>query len=139
MLSHVHLFATPWTVVHQAPLSVKFFRQEYWKGLPFPSPGHLPDPGTEPVSSALAGRVFTTSATCCLLLLSRFRRVLLFCNPMDCNPPGSSIHGILHGILEWVAIPSSRASSRPRDWTCVSYFTALADGFFTTSTTWEAW
>ena len=39
MLSHVQLFATPWTVVHQAPLSMEFSRQEYWSGLPFPSPG----------------------------------------------------------------------------------------------------
>ena len=39
---------TPWTVAHQAPLSMGFSRQEYWSGLPFPSPGHLPDPGMEP-------------------------------------------------------------------------------------------
>ena len=42
-----------WTVAHQAPLSIGFFRQEYWSGLPFPSPGDLPDPGIEPRSSAL--------------------------------------------------------------------------------------
>ena len=47
LLSRVLLFATPWTVVHQAPLSVGFSRQGYWSGLPFPSPGDLPDPGTE--------------------------------------------------------------------------------------------
>ena len=41
--------ATPWTVAHQAPLSVEFSRQEYWSGLPFPSPGDLPDPGIEHV------------------------------------------------------------------------------------------
>ena len=44
---------TPWTVVHQAPLSMEFSRQEYWSGLPFPSPGDLPDPGIEPRSSVL--------------------------------------------------------------------------------------
>ena len=44
---------TPWTIVHQAPLSVGFSKQEYWSGLPFPSPGDLPDPGIEPVSPAL--------------------------------------------------------------------------------------
>ena len=44
---------TLWTVVHQASLSMKFFRQEYWNGLPFPSPGDLSDPGTEPESPAL--------------------------------------------------------------------------------------
>ena len=45
--SHVRLLATPWTAARQAPLSMGFPRQEYWSGLPFPSPGDLPDPGTE--------------------------------------------------------------------------------------------
>ena len=45
---HVSLFATPWTVALQAPLSMGCFRQEYWSGLPCPPPGHLPDPGMEP-------------------------------------------------------------------------------------------
>ena len=45
--------ATPWTAAHQAPLSMDFSRQEYWGGLPFPSPGDLPDPGIEPVSPTL--------------------------------------------------------------------------------------
>ena len=52
-LSHVRLFATPWTVAHQAPPSMEFSRQEYCSGLPFPSPGYLPDPGIEPRSPAL--------------------------------------------------------------------------------------
>ena len=52
-LSRVRLFATPWTVAYQAPLSMGFSRQEYWSGVPFPSPGDLPDPGLEPRSSAL--------------------------------------------------------------------------------------
>ena len=52
-LSHVRLFATPWTVAYQVPPSVGFSRQEYWSGLPFPSPGDLPNPGTEPGSPAL--------------------------------------------------------------------------------------
>ena len=51
--SRVQLFVTPWTVAHQAPLSMGFSRQEYWSGVPFPSPGDLPDPGIEPVSLAL--------------------------------------------------------------------------------------
>ena len=50
---------TLWTVAGQAPLSTGFPRQEYWRGLPLPSPGDLPDPGIEPVPPALAGRVFT--------------------------------------------------------------------------------
>ena len=52
-LSCVHLFATPWIVAYQAPLSMGFSRQEYWSGLPFPSPGDLPDPGIKPGSPAL--------------------------------------------------------------------------------------
>ena len=60
------LLVTPWTVAHQAPLSMEFSRQEYWSGLPFPPPGNLPDSGIEPasfVSLALASGFFTTSAT----------------------------------------------------------------------------
>ena len=63
--SHVQLCVSPWTVARQAPLSVRFSKQDHWSGLPFPSPGDLRDPGTEPVSltsPALAGRFFTTSA-----------------------------------------------------------------------------
>ena len=69
MLSHfsrVQLFATPRTVARRAPLSVGFYRQEYWSGLPCPPPGDLPEPGIEPVSltsPALAGGFFTTSAS----------------------------------------------------------------------------
>ena len=62
----VLLFATPWTVACQAPLFMGFSRQEYWGKLPCPLPGDLPDPGIEPkspLSSALAGKFFTTSTT----------------------------------------------------------------------------
>ena len=52
--------ATPWTVTHQAPLSMGSPRQEYWSRLPFCFPGDLPDPGIEPMSPALTGRFFTT-------------------------------------------------------------------------------
>ena len=52
-LSRVRLFGTPWTVAYQAPLSMGFSRQECWSGLPFPSPGDLPNPGIEPGSLAL--------------------------------------------------------------------------------------
>ena len=52
-LSRVQLFATPWTVAYQAPPSMGLSRQEYWSGLPFPSPGALPDLGIEPGSPAL--------------------------------------------------------------------------------------
>ena len=53
LLSCVQLFATPWTVANQAPLSMGFSRQEYWSGAPFHSPEDLPDPGIEPSSPAL--------------------------------------------------------------------------------------
>ena len=53
LLSRVGLFAAPWTVAHQAPLSMGFSRQEYWSGLPFPSPGDLPNPGIKPGSLTL--------------------------------------------------------------------------------------
>ena len=52
-LSCVRLFATPWTVAYQSPLSMGFSRQEYWSGLPFPSPGDFPNPGIKPRSLAL--------------------------------------------------------------------------------------
>ena len=55
------------------------------------------------------------------------------CDPMDCSPPGSSVHGILQArILGWVAISSSRGSPQPRGWTRVSWGSSLAGGFFTT-------
>ena len=53
-------FEIPWTAALQAPLSMGFSRQEYWSGLPYPTPGDLPHPGIEPSSPALAGKFFTT-------------------------------------------------------------------------------
>ena len=77
--SRVRLFATPWTVAHQAPLSMGFSRQEYWSGLPFPSPGHLPDPGIKPRSPSLWADALTSQPQgwsivkkCCLLFLGKF-------------------------------------------------------------------
>ena len=57
--SRIQLFVTLWTVAHHAPLSMGFSRQKYWSGLPFPSPGDIPDPGIKPVSPAVAGGCFT--------------------------------------------------------------------------------
>ena len=57
------LFVTPWTIAYQAPLSMGFFKQEYWNGLPFSSPEALPDPGTESESPALQADFFTIWAT----------------------------------------------------------------------------
>ena len=60
MFSCVRLFATPWTVAYQAPLSMGFSRQKYWSGLPFPSPGDLPHPGIKPGSSTLQAHSLPT-------------------------------------------------------------------------------
>ena len=59
-LSRVRLFATPWTVAYQGSPSMEFSRQEYWSGLPFPSPGDLPNPGIEPRSPALEADALTS-------------------------------------------------------------------------------
>ena len=150
--SHVRFFVTPGTIAHQALLSMGFSRHEDWSELPFPFPGNLPKPEMEPsflMSPALAGRFFATSAawdvhsylqtyssiTCesCLV----FSHVWHFCNPLDCKLTGSSVHGIFQArMLGWVAISSSRGSSQPRVWTCVS---CLADAFSTHWTIQEAW
>ena len=59
-LSRVRLFVTLWTVARQAPLSMGLSRQEYWSGVPFPSPGDLPDPGIEPGSPTLEADALTS-------------------------------------------------------------------------------
>ena len=59
-LSCVRLFVTPWTVAHQAPPSMGFSRQEYWSGLPFPSPGDLPNSGIEPRSPSMQADTLTS-------------------------------------------------------------------------------
>ena len=118
VFSHVGLFATPWTVAHQAPLSMGFSRQEYWSGLPCPPPGDLPNPGlrtsvsctscisslpTEPPGKPLRYIGGGLVAQSCPTLF----------DPMDCSLPGSSVHGIFQArILEWVAI----AFSTEIDW-----------------------
>ena len=142
VLSRVWLFATPWTVAHQA-LSMGFPRQEYWSGLPCPSPGDFSDPRIKPtslMSPALAGGFFTTSATwetqkmcvCAQLCLT-------YWDPLACSLPGSSVHKILQArILEWVAISSFRESSQPRDWTCLSYVFCIDRQILYRCATWEA-
>ena len=110
-----------------------FPRQQYWSGLPFPSPGDLPDPGIKPASPALERDSLPPSHQGSLCLHAKsLQSCPILCDPMDCSPPGSSIHGILQTkILEWVAMPSSRGSSRPRNQTRVSCSSSVADRFFT--------
>ena len=91
-LSHVWLFVTPWTVAHQAPLSMGFPRQEYWSGSPFPTPGNLPDPGIlhrwvgqilyhwatreapcppHPITNPRPSYIFTSQLFICIILSSQ--------------------------------------------------------------------
>ena len=131
--------ATPWTVAYQAPLSKGFLRQECWSGLPFASPGDLPDPGIKLPSlrsTALVGKFFITSNTweaqyiicVCTSESEAAQSCPTLCDPVDYSPPGSSIHGILQArMLKWVAIFFSRGSSWPRDQTPVS---CIAGRFF---------
>ena len=142
--------ATPWIVACQDPLSIGFSRQQFWNGLPFPSPGDLPNPGNEPGSSALQADSLPTElwaayhnihfaaprikgplnyAKSTLPMLYQcdnkvwmiahlftmwfqFSSVAQSCltlsDPMDCSPPGSSVHGISQArVLEWgvIALP----------------------------------
>ena len=82
-LSRVRVFAILWTVAHQAPPSMGLSRQEYWSGLPFPSPGDLPNPGIEPRSPALQTDALTS------------------------EPPGKLFFNYLHGCLIWTPIQMS--------------------------------
>ena len=93
-LSCVRLFVTPWIAACQASLSMGFSRQEYWSGLPFSSPGDLPEPGIEPTSPALAGGFFTAEPpgkrwkTAWPSINHHHAQLhLTLYNPMDCNPP----------------------------------------------------
>ena len=65
-----HSIVTPWTAAHQAPLSMGFLKQEYWSGLPFPSPGDLPNPGIETVSLPLQAILYYLSNQGSLMLQS---------------------------------------------------------------------
>ena len=118
--------ATPWTIACQAPLSMGFPRQEFYSGLLFPSPWDFPDPGIKP-SPALQTDSLPLSQgsplrSCAVLCCAKSLQLCLtLCDPMDCSLPDSSVHGILQArTLEWVVVPFSRWSSRPRDWTLVS-------------------
>ena len=107
-LSCVQLFATPWTVAHQAPPFMGFFRKEYWSGLPYPSPGDLPDPGIEPRSPTLQANALTSAAA--TAAAKSLQSCLTLCDPIDGSSPGSPIPGILQArTLEWVAISFSNA------------------------------
>ena len=75
-LSHVRLFATPWTVAYQAPPPMGFSRQECWSGLPFPSPGDLPNPGIEPGCPTLWADTLLSEPPVLLLMVQPFSIIL---------------------------------------------------------------
>ena len=94
--------ATSWTVAHQAFLSMEFSRQEYWSGLPFPTPGNLPNPGTESeslLSPTLAGRFFTfvPPGKPSYRISSVAQSCPALCDPMHSSMPGFPVH---HQLLE---------------------------------------
>ena len=122
--------ATLWTVARY----MGFSRQEYWSGLQCPPLGDLPDPGIKPrLLHLLHCRWILNSqnhlgSLCVCVLVTQ--SCLTLCDPMDCSPPGSSVHEISQArILERVAISFSRGSSQPRNRTHTS---CLAGRFFTT-------
>ena len=108
-LSRVRLFATPWTVAGQAPLSLGFSGQEHWSGLPFPSPGDLPNPGIKPGSPRWQAESLPSEPTG---KPSNVYVSLLLSQVISPSPPSTEsknlffVHVILQArILAWAAIP----------------------------------
>ena len=95
-LSHVQLFATPWTVAYQASLSMGFSRQGYWSGLIFPSPGDLLDQGIEPKFPALQADALPSEPP--VQFSSVTQSCPTLCDPMNCSMPGLPVH---HQLLEF--------------------------------------
>ena len=143
-------FATSWTVAHQTPLSMEFSKQECWSELPFSTPEDLLDSGIELESPASAGGFFTTEPSeqpiykvygemqkgklCVSAKL--LQSYLTLCNPMDCSPPGSSVHGILQQEY-WSGLPCPSPGKLPNPG-IEPTSPALAGRSFGASATWEA-
>ena len=112
-------FATLWAVTHQAPLFMGFSRQEYWSGLPCPSPGDLPHPGIEPeslVSPALAGRFFITSTTCVKLrfhIREWFQGCMCMTFPISLNSSVTTFPFICYKLATLVLLFPEQASFTP--------------------------
>ena len=117
LLTRVQLFVTPWTVAYQPPLSMRFSRQQYWSGLPFPSPADLPNPGIEPGSPALQTDAIRLSHQGSPLrdqfssLRYQFSSVAqscpTLCDPMNHSTPGLPVH---HQFLEFTQTHVHRVS-----------------------------
>ena len=102
LLSRVQLFATPWTAAHQAPLSMGFFRQEYWSRLPCPPQGDLPDAGIEPVSP-----VAPALQVDCLLLSHQESPLFLLTAIINSAAMNIGVHVSLSILVSSVCMPSS--------------------------------
>ena len=127
----------PMTAAHQAPPSMGFSRQEYWSGVPLPSPKHL---YTYPYLSlccvVYSGSLASHGVYVCAKSL---QLCPILCDAMDYSPPGSSVHGIPQArILEGLPWPPPGDLPDPRIELTSLMSPALAGGFFTTSATWEA-
>ena len=119
VLSHVQLFATPWTVAHQAPLSIEFSRQEYWSRLPFSPQGDLTNPGIQPVSlasPALAGRFFTTAPPGKPVTFTTFHAKITHTGTQRTTELQLRIHfiGVMRSSPAHPAVSRRGAPSRPR-------------------------
>ena len=115
---------TSWIIVHQAPLSMEFSRQEYWSGMPFPPPGDLPNAGTEPLplkSPALAGRLFTSRTNWATIYITATAKSLqscpTLCDPIDGSPLGSPVPGILRQE-HWSGLPFPSPMHESENWKC---------------------
>ena len=132
MLSCVWLFVNPWTVAHQTPLFMEFFKQEHWKGLPFPPPGDLPDPGIKLVSPALAGSFFTTEPPgkpreLFVVVVQSLSQVQLFMTSWTAAWQASLSFTISQNLLKFMSIESvmpNNSSSIVRFSSCLQSFPA---------------
>ena len=97
LLSRVQLFVTPWTVAYQTPQPMEFLRQEYWSGLPFPSPRDLPNPGNEPGSPALQADALL-SVPCCLFgfVFTRWYKIAILLIWHECSDIWEKFTIIIH-------------------------------------------
>ena len=116
----VQLFAIPWTVACQAPLSMRFYRQEYWSGFPYPPPGDHPNPWIKPLSPTLVGRFFTFELPgkpnielykfiyfVSVQFSSVAQSCRTLCHPMNRSMPGLPVH---HQLPEFTQTHVHRVS-----------------------------
>ena len=112
MLSHVQLFATPWTVACQAPLSIEFSRQEYWSGLPCPPPGDFANPGIEPSLCGCLEFYYPSSPPCSIVWVIVYLCEVAFLaalSPTTLLPPhlqknGAYLSGWMHICISCIAL-----------------------------------